>query len=1073
MQNDGTRTEYFLQAVSENNWRFLLKNVWPQGGGGGFLPVTSPMDKDSMSKKTRTRKHGSSQAVPSHFAMNRECFMGLYNTISEGMVYTGPTGDVVHANPAFCTMVGYDEQELIGRCMLDYILAEERGTMEAFVAALMAGADAVSEVETVFVRKHGASVPGRVNFWINRDETGKPVGVWGMVCDLSGQREAERQAAMSLEQHRFLAENTEDVIWAVNNNLEYVYVSPSVERLRGFAPEEIIGCPVEESMTPEAFKAVRAVMKEAMESIAAGEELQSQRLELEMQCKDGGTVWVETMAKGMWDVNGEWMGIVGSSRDISDRILMESRLKEGERSLRALLNATNDSVALFRLDGTIVTANQPLADLVGLPLDALVGLNMFDHLQDSILRPVREAVDKAVETQQPSVAEGMWSGRILEANFYPVVDSGLVTTIAVFARDITDARYAEEERKKTQEKYRLIVETANEGILGLDADGRITYANEFMAELLGYQPYEIIGQLITDYTHPAELEDHEQRMVNRRNGKEDRFERRYIRKDGAVITGLVSVAPMMADDDSFLGSFAMIADITEVKQAHQRLLTILDGMDADIYVSDMETNEILFMNAYMQKRFRKFEPGMTCHQFVRSYDQQCAFCPKPDLLDANGKPVDTVVTERYSKTFDRWILNHDRAIEWLEGRLVHMHMGADITELKSMAVELREAMDKAEAANLSKNEFLANMSHEIRTPLNGLLGMLQLLELTNLEPMQRDYLNTAHESGRNLLQILNDILDLSKVESGKLELDAVDFELGDLLDSVVAVFRHQAEGRGIEMSWHIDESLPRYFTADKGRLRQILFNLVGNAAKFTVTGSIRVEAYPLKASRHGDTMNIYFQVSDTGIGIPDDKLGAVFNPFTQVDGSMKRKFQGTGLGLSIVHRLVLLMNGTIAIMSEQGKGTSIVFTAEAGVSEGTTEEEKSGVESTSMTSLSILVAEDERVNRVVVDRILGKLGHRATCVESGEEALELLKQQSFDLILTDIQMPGLDGVETARAIRGDLGVETPIIALTAHAMKGDKERFMEAGMNGYIAKPFEMAELEFEINRVMEETAGK
>jgi CheY-like chemotaxis protein len=370
---------------------------------------------------------------------------------------------------------------------------------------------------------------------------------------------------------------------------------------------------------------------------------------------------------------------------------------------------------------------------------------------------------------------------------------------------------------------------------------------------------------------------------------------------------------------------------------------------------------------------------------------------------------------------------------------------------------------------MAKNEFLANMSHEIRTPLNGLLGMLQLLQLAALDAEQRDYLDTAVSSGRSLLQILNDILDISKIESGKLELVDQPLELGDVLDSVVSVFRHQARMRGIDVTRVMDESLPRHFMADRVRLRQILFNLIGNATKFTESGSVVVEAYPLGLAAPDGRTRLLFSVTDTGIGIPDDKMDTVFDPFTQVDGSFTRKYQGTGLGLGIVRRLVTLMGGTISVTSELGKGTAVVFTVLArpmGLPEPAPVIEMSG---RAPRRLSILVVEDERTNRVVAERLLGKLGHGATCVESGEEALERLASESYDCVLMDIQMPGLDGMETTRAIRDRLGSDVPVVALTAHAMEGDRERFMEAGMQGYVAKPFDMDELGRELERVMAE----
>ncbi|XXJ18113.1 PAS domain S-box protein [Desulfovibrio caledoniensis] len=995
------------------------------------------------------------------------CFKGLCDALGDGVVKTDAKGFILEANPAFCKLLGRKRGELLGRTVLDFTPENERRRERETIRSLLKSGRSSHEFEKGLITGDGRELLVRVNCWLQRDGSGEPSALWGIFRDVTDRRTAEKMARESLEKYRFLAENAADVIWTMDNDCRYTYVSPSVKRVRGYTPEEMIGMRADEAVAPDSLLASRKAWEEA-DADGRADAAATIRLEMRFRKKDGAEVWGESMARRLWDEDGNAVGYIGTTRDITGRKRIEERLRTSEQFLQAMINATEDSVGLFKVDGTVLAMNRNMARFLGLPREADAGQSVFDFIPEGLRPTVRNAFARVAEARAPMTEQVVWSGRILDGVIYPVVDGDEATAIAVYGRDVTEARFAEEARKKTQEQYRLIVETANEGILGLDANQVITYANRIVADFFGCRVEEVIGRSLLDFVAPADWEDNLRRIEDKLLIRRERYERRFLRKDGVEVWGMVSSTPLMAEDGRLLGAFAMIADITEVKQAHERLLNILDGISADIYVSDFESNEVLFMNAGMSNFYGPIEEGMPCHKTIRNLDRRCPSCPKEKLVDENGEPVDTLVSERFYEGRGRWHLTHDRAIRWLEDRLVHMHMAADITELKTMAAELEKAMTKAEAASLAKNEFLANMSHEIRTPLNGLLGMLQLMQLSELEPTQRDYLETALNSGRSLLQVLNDILDLSKVESGKLELESIPFELGEVLDQVVSTFRHSVEERGVAMRWEIDEGLARHFVADKGRLRQILFNLVGNAVKFTESGSIEVRAHPLESGARDGGIQLLFEVADTGIGIPRDKVDAVFDPFTQVDGSSTRKYQGTGLGLGIVRRLVQLMGGSISVDTEEGGGTTIYFTIRARAAEQPDDPAGVPLAVSGNGGLSILVAEDERVNRVVVQRILEKLGHRAVCVGSGEEAIKALRGQSFDVFLSDIQMPGLDGVATTKVIRGDLGLDIPVIALTAHAMQGDRDRFIEAGMNGYVSKPFEIDRLQQEIERVMD-----
>jgi signal transduction histidine kinase/CheY-like chemotaxis protein len=426
--------------------------------------------------------------------------------------------------------------------------------------------------------------------------------------------------------------------------------------------------------------------------------------------------------------------------------------------------------------------------------------------------------------------------------------------------------------------------------------------------------------------------------------------------------------------------------------------------------------------------------------------------------------------EAYSEPLSRWYL----ASAFSDKPGYFGVMALDITERKRAEREVERARLDAEAANLAKSEFLANMSHEIRTPLNGALGMLQLLETTDLDKEQDEYVHIAMRSSRNLLTVINDILDLSCVEAGKLELRDETFDVAEAVRTAAAVFRGPAEEKGLDLDIRVSEDMPPALNGDSGRLRQILFNLIGNAIKFTISGTIRVETWPLY-SANGKPLRLLFKVSDTGVGIPEHKQARIHEPFTQADGSYRRRFQGAGLGLSIVARLTKLMGGSLCFDSREGRGTDFYLRLDFSV-EKQAGEDRSAAEGTlpvCENSRPVLLVEDDPVNRLTLRRMLDNMGYATHLAENGKQALAELEKQRFCCVLMDVQMPVMDGVSATRELRGAAmnhpNRDVPVVALTAHAMSGDREQFLSAGMTDYLAKPVNMKDLADALQRAIAE----
>jgi len=389
--------------------------------------------------------------------------------------------------------------------------------------------------------------------------------------------------------------------------------------------------------------------------------------------------------------------------------------------------------------------------------------------------------------------------------------------------------------------------------------------------------------------------------------------------------------------------------------------------------------------------------------------------------------------------------------------------------IEGMVTELKNARDEAVQANSAKSDFLARMSHDIRTPMNAVIGMTELAMESAPTLEQKEYLEGVRSSAEHLMELINDILDFSKAEAGRLTLERISFGLRDTIAASLRPLIFRARQKGIECAANIADDVPDTLVGDPVRLRQVITNLVGNAIKFTEAGQVTLEATVVSLDAEGLLLGVH--VRDTGIGVPADVADSIFEPFTQADSSTTRKFGGTGLGLSIVKQLVEMMGGTVSLENRPGGGSDFGFTARFGFGETTevvTEQPVTAIRESAAdvgekTRLSVLVVEDTELNQLLVARFLEKLGHRTTVVVNGREAVEEVRRGDYDVVLMDVQMPVMDGIEAARTIRQEeveRGGRVPIIAMTAHVLGEDVTRCLEAGMDAHLPKPMTRADLE-------------
>jgi signal transduction histidine kinase/HPt (histidine-containing phosphotransfer) domain-containing protein len=446
------------------------------------------------------------------------------------------------------------------------------------------------------------------------------------------------------------------------------------------------------------------------------------------------------------------------------------------------------------------------------------------------------------------------------------------------------------------------------------------------------------------------------------------------------------------------------------------------------------------------------------------------------FLDLNSRSADlaTQVSRQQAEQRELVKVKDDLEVKIRErsASLISAHdrLRQEIQQRERAEAELRVAKRVAEQASRAKSEFLASMSHEIRTPMNAIIGLTQVVLDTELTAEQRECLELVRASGESLLAIVNDILDISKIEAGRLAMERIPFRLQECIDDAMKPLVIAASAKGLELTWEIAPSMPQALLGDPLRLRQILLNLAGNAIKFTAQGTVTLRVRPESCA--DDELCCHFSVEDTGIGIPAEQQAAIFAPFRQGDASTTRRYGGTGLGLTISAHLVELMDGCIWLESKPGEGSTFHFTLRFGVAEGlpagapraavTAERADVSAQRADGPRLNLLLVEDNAVNRRLAEIVLARRGHTILAVDNGPDAVHAVRERRFDLVLMDVDLPGMDGIAATRAIRAAeqcRGRHVPILALTAHALPGVREQCLGAGMDGYLAKPLRPAEL--------------
>lgn len=660
------------------------------------------------------------------------------------------------------------------------------------------------------------------------------------------------------------------------------------------------------------------------------------------------------------------------------------------------------------------------------------------------------------------------------------ITGGIIAFIIIYGvlyklnKNIKSGDIARNKLVANELKYRTLIENAGITMYTTSLNGLITFASSKASGLTGYSISEIIGMHFSQFIAEEWLDTVKGKYKNQvKNNISETVIEFCIQTKHGEIKWVEQSAVLLKENNMPSGFQCITKDISERKKMdeivrkyeeklvyNQELLqSVLDNATSLIYIKNLEGKYLLINKQFKEllnvsddtvlgKTDFDFTDSVAAQHFKDTDEQVIKTCRPVELEEIIERPDGNhhILLTKFP------LINAQNEIYGISG------IATDISERVLYQQELIKARKIAEDAKRLQEQFLANMSHEIRTPMNGIQGMTDLLLETQLNEEQKDFANTIKRSSDNLIVIINDILDFSKIKAGKLTIEKIDFELNEVLENVKAIFRHRLNEKNLELKIKLDETIPAKLNGDPYRLNQILVNLIGNAIKFTHSGGVNV-CISAKSKTASDIV-LSFSITDTGIGIEVDKINEIFESFTQASVETSRKYGGSGLGLAITRQLLELQNGNISVESKINVGTTFNFYIPytySVTSEQTLFRSKNTENySTILQGKKFLVAEDNEVNQKVIKHVLHRAGGKVDIANNGLEAIEFLnKNNSYNLIIMDLQMPEMDGYAATKYIRNVMNLSIPIIAMTASALKGEKAKCIEIGMNDYMSKPFD------------------
>jgi PAS domain S-box-containing protein len=971
-------------------------------------------------------------------------------------------GRVTFANPAATHLTGYEEEELIGQVLHEKIHHSRPDGSSYPIAdcqlhSVLPFEERITGHEEMFVRKDGTFFSVRcAGSSIIQD--GIPVGTVIEAQDITKEKKAERALRDSEERMRTLSDYVPVFVWACRADGWCYSLNDRWYQYTGLKPEEALGIGWLGALHPDDRE--RALSKWA-QAIAQGG---AYEMELRYRRSDGEYRWFIAKALPLKDASGLITDWFGTSLDIHDRKLSEQSLAH----LAAIVTSSEDAVISFSRDSKIVTWNQAAEKLFGWSAREAIGQTAAIYVPPERLAEsaqISERLRRGEAIDQFETVRRRKDGSLIDVSLTisPIKVDQEVVGLSVTARDITERKRIEQQR----EQQARLLDLSLDAISVWGADRGIEYWNEGAEKLYGYSAEEAIGRSMHDLLKTSqsvssqEIED----QIRREGEWEGRLG--HVNKHGGQVAVLSRQQRIARPDGEVI--LEVNRDITILEEAEEAVAEAAAHLKAvvetavDGIITIDEHGIIASVNPAVEKMF-----GYSAREVIGR--NLSMLIPEPYWSEHDG----------YWQTGERKLIGSGREVRGrrkngsefsLDLGVSETMIGArrfftgllrDATNRKQVEQALIEAKEKADAASYAKSEFLANMSHEIRSPLTGVLGYAEILLSRLSDPKDLESVRTIKQSGQYLLQIINDILDLAKIEAQGVDLEREALHLAVFLTEVYALMEVNAREKALPLFLKYDGVIPQKIESDSKRLRQILINLLSNAIKFTEHGKVELVVRFLRVESE-----LQFEVSDSGIGMTQEQQRNLFQPFTQGDSSVTKVYGGTGLGLAITRRLVGALGGTIVVDSLPGRGSTFRVTVPVAVLSGSygsaTDPENSRAQArlfAEKMTARILICEDQPEIRQLMGYFIEQAGGRVTLIDSGQAAVDVIAQapNDFDVVLLDIQMPRLDGYEVARRIR-QLGFRKPLIAVTAAAMPNDRAKCLAAGCDDYLPKPIEGKQL--------------